>query len=139
MGVGAWVGGLATVTLVVVSSQKVSASDRVALFRTFGRRFAVFFGVTAVFVVMSAVILAASDLHELSLVAAVLSVFLLIATGFGVAQARRMTAMRTALAAGAANEIHVKRNATIAAIIRGVLVVGYVALLVIALLLSSGV
>lgn len=137
MAAGAWVGGLVTVTLVVVSSQKLGASDRVALFRTFGRRFALFFGITAIFVVVPAVILAAIVPHALSTAGAVLSVLLLVATGFGIAQAKRMTAMRTALAAGGASEISVKRNATVAATIRAVLVVGYVALLVIAILLSS--
>lgn len=135
MAAGAWVGGLATVTLVVVSTLKVGAAERVVLFRTFGRRFAAFFGVVGVFVVAPAVILAINDSGALTITIAVLSVTLLFATGGGIVQARRMTAMRTAVATGAVGEEALHANATVAAIIRALLVSGYVALLVLALLL----
>ncbi len=138
IGAGAWVGGLVTVTLVVVSSRTMGA-ERVLLFRAFGRRFAVFFGITAVFVVAPAVTLALTRAQSLATTAALLAITLLVATGFGIVQARRMRVMRTALAAGSVSESLVQRNAALAATIRAILVVGYVALLVIAVLLSGGV
>lgn len=139
MGAGVWVGGLVTVTLVVVSSLKMGASDRVALFRAFGRRFAVFFGVVGVFVVAPAVILAINDVGEvraLSAAIAVLSIVLLFATGGGIVQARKMSAMRTAVATGAAHETTLRTDATIAAVIRTLLVAGYAVLLVLAAMLA---
>ena len=139
MSAGAWVGGLATVTLVVVSSLRMGASDRVVLFRAFGRRFAVFFGIVGVFVVGPAVILAISDVGDvrsLSVTLAVLSIVLLFATGGGIIQARKMSAMRTAVATGSAHESSLRTGAVLAAAIRALLVAGYVVLLVLAVMLA---
>lgn len=136
MGAGAWVGGLVTVTLVVVSSRNMGVG-RVLMFRSFGRGFAVFFGITAIFVVVPSAILAVSEQHPLAFAAAMLAVTLLVATGFGILQARRMTALRTALNAGLSTEAVVHRQATIAAVIRTILVIGYVTLLVLAVLLAG--
>lgn len=137
MGAGAWVGGLITVTLVVVSSLKMGASDRVVLFRTFGRRFAAFFGIVGVFVVAPAVILATNDPHTLTITIAVLSIALLFATAGGILQARKMSAMRTAVARGDVDAAKLRSNAALAGGIRALLVAGYVALLVLALMLAS--
>lgn len=136
MSAGAWVGGLATVTLVVVSSMKVGASDRVVLFRAFGRRFAVFFGVVGVFVVAPAIILAINAPRGLALSIAVLSVVLLSATTGGIFQARKMSKLRTAVGMGEVDEATLRVNATLAAGIRALLVVGYGALLVMAVMLA---
>lgn len=48
-----------------------------------------------------------------------------------------MTAMRTAVATGAVKEATLRANAGVAAVIRALLVAGYVALLVLAVLLAG--
>lgn len=138
MAAGVWVGGLVTVTLVVVSSRTMG-SGRVALFRSFGRKFAVFFGVNALIVVAPSVILAVSEPRPLATAAALLAIVLLLATAIGILQARRMTALRSAQDAGSTTETLVRRQGTIAAIIRTALVIGYVALLVLGVLLAGSV
>lgn len=134
---GVWVGGLVTVTLAVVSSLKMGASDRVELFRSFGRRFAAFFGITGVFVVAPAIILAISDSGALTATIAVLSIALLFATAGGIFQARKMSAMRRAVATGAVEEKTLRLNAAVAGGIRALLVAGYAVLLVLAAMLAS--
>lgn len=135
IGSGVWVGGLVTVTLAVVSSSTMGA-ERVLLFRRFGRKFAIFFGITGVFVVASALTLAVAGRSAVATASVVLAISLLVATAFGIAQARRMTVLRTAQADGAVTETQVRRNAAIAASIRALLVVGYVAVLVMAVILA---
>ncbi|MEO7544804.1 MAG: hypothetical protein ABIT21_00680 [Terrimesophilobacter sp.] len=133
---GAWVGGLAAVILVVVSSTTMGASDRVVLFRIFGRRFSAFFAIVGVFVVTPAVILAFTEASALTTSLAGLSVALVFATGGGIVQARRMSAMRTAVATGAEHESSLRTGATLAAGIRTLLVAGYVVLLVLAVVVA---
>lgn len=137
IGAGAWVGGLITITIVVVSSRTTNGADRVILFRAVGRRFAVFFGITAVLVVFPALVLASKEPSTLTTSIVLLTFGLLIVTALGILQARRMTSMRTALADGAMNTQTVGRNAIVAATIRALLVVGYVALLILAVLLAG--
>lgn len=62
---------------------------------------------------------------------------LLVATGLGIVQARRMTALRTAFGGGSVSASTLRRNALIAAVIRAMLVTGYVALLVLAVILAG--
>ena len=130
IGAGAWVGGLLTVIVLSTSSRRTIASaDRVALFRDFGRRFAVVMGVTAPFVVVPAVLLASTEPGPSTVSILLLAIGLLLATAIGILQARRMTSLRTAHPADTSSRT-VQRNATIAAALRTVLVLGYLALLV---------
>ncbi len=147
IGAGAWVGGLVTVTLVVVTSKLVNTPDRVSMFRRFGRAFAVFFGATALFVVFPALSLATLQPGALTASILVLAFALLAATAGGIFQARRMTALRAAADVEgrrevasehtAANAVALRRNAVAAAVIRSLLVGGYVALLALAVVLAA--
>ena len=140
IGAGVWVGGLLTVIIVSASSRKmIAAADRVALFRDFGRRFAVLVGVTALFVVAPALVLASTEPGPLSVAVLLLALGLLFGTAVGILQARRMTRLREAAAepASAEDTGRLRRNATIAATLRVILVLGYLALLVLATLLAG--
>lgn len=137
VGASAWAGGLVTVILAVVSSRSMDAGERIALFRTFGRRFATFFGVTGILVIVSATTLAATTPTPMTVSTLVLAILLLVGTAGGILQARRMTALRTALTSEDPGTDTVRRNALVATVIRSVLVLGYVALLVLAVMLAS--
>ena len=140
IGAGVWVGGLLTVIIVSASSRKmIAAADRVALFRDFGRRFAVFMGVTALVVVAPALVLASTESGPLTMTVLLLALGLLVGTAVGILQARRMSGLRTASTdpASAADTGRLRRNATAAATLRAILVVGYLALLVLATLLAA--
>lgn len=138
VGAGSWVGGLLTVAVLASSSRRtVAAADRVALFRDFGRRFALLFGVTALFVVAPALVLAVIDPGPLSVSILLLTLGLLLATAAGILQARRMTGLRATAAtpSGEADAGTLRRNAAVAAALRGILALGYIAVLVLAVLL----
>lgn len=137
LGAGIWTGGVVTVILVVVSSRGLVPSDRVAMFRHFGRRFAIFFGITALVVVVPATVLAVIVATPLTISIAVLTTVLLVATALGIAQARRMTTLRTAVEAGTVDASTLRRNALLATVIRTLLVGGYVALLALAVVLAG--
>lgn len=137
IGAGAWVGGLVTVIIVAAGRHAIRADDRVVFFRAFGRRFAAFFGAAAVIVIVPAVVLATIEPGSLTASIALLALALLVATAFGILQARRMTALRAGLAKDAVSAMSVRHNAIIAAVIRTILVVGYVVLLILAVLLAS--
>jgi uncharacterized membrane protein len=140
IGAGVWVGGLATVIILSASSRKtIAAADRVPLFRDFGRRFAGFMGVTALLVVAPALVLASAAPGPLTASVLLLALGLLVGTAVGILQARRMTKLREAAAepAGAADTGRLRRNATIAAALRIILVLGYLALLALAVLQAS--
>lgn len=139
-GAGAWVGGLLAVIVLSATSRKVlAAADRVALLRDFGRRFAVLVGVTAVFVVAPALVLASLEPGLLTASILLLALGILFATAIGILQARRMTGLRESAAGStdAASQSTLRRNAAFAAALRVVLVLGYLALLVLAVLQAS--
>ncbi|GAA3740634.1 hypothetical protein GCM10022239_15440 [Leifsonia bigeumensis] len=139
VGSGVWVGGLVTVIILSASSRKtIAPPDRVVLFRDFGRRFAIFVGVTALFVVLPALVLATIEPAPLTASTLLLALGLLLATAAGILQARRMTRLRGSAAGPVdAAEASIRGNAQLAAAVRVVLVLGYLALVVLAALQAS--
>ncbi len=138
VGTGVWLGGFVTVAIVSASSSRtVTAADRVALFRTFGRRFAAFLGVAALFVVLPALALAVLDPGVLTTLALVLALSLLLVTSIGILQARRMSALRGAAASGEDDPAGTRRNASAAVILRSLIGLVSLALAVLALLIAS--
>jgi hypothetical protein len=139
IGSGVWVGGLVTVVILAVASRTtVAAVDRVALFRVFGKRFAVFMGVVALFVVPPALVLATVEPTPLTASTLVLALGLLLVTAIGILQARRMSALRRADASGSGDPAGLRRNAAGALALRSLIGLAALALPVLALLVTVG-
>jgi hypothetical protein len=151
VGTAAWVGELATVLAIVLSARgTVDDRGRVALFRSFGRVFTLLFGLTALVVFGAGIALGFAAPGPLVVSVIVLGGCLIVATVVGILQARRMTRLRGALAESraasdgattpvdGAEVLDVRRHALIAAVLRAVLVLGYLAMLVLAVLVGSG-
>ncbi len=135
---GVWVGGIVTVAIVAASSSTtISAPDRVSLFRLFGRRFAVFMGVAALFVVFPALVLAVVEPIPLTASTLVLSLGLLLVTAIGTFQARRMSALRAAAVSGDGDPAWIRRSAAVALVLRSLIGIASLALLVMALLIAA--
>jgi hypothetical protein len=152
LGTAVWAGELLTVLVVVLSSRgTIGAASRVAFFRDFGRRFTTLFAATGVIVFASLVALLVVAPRPLVVADLVLGACLVVVTTVGILQARRMTRLRHAQAvagtessAGTGSSTGpesstVQRNAAVAAVLRSALVLGYLAMLTLAiLLLASG-
>jgi hypothetical protein len=138
IGSGMWIGGLVTVVILSRASAKtVAAGDRVALFRSFGKGFAVFVGVTALFVVLPALALAVIEPVPLTAGILVLAFGLLLVTAVGILQARRMSVLRGAAASGGGDPVGLRRNAAAAVVLRSLIGVLGLTLLVLAALFAA--
>lgn len=142
-GSGIWVGGVVTVTIVsATSSTTVAAADRVALFRAFGTRFAIFAGVVALVMVAAALALAAIDPAPLTASALAVTLALLLVTAVGIVQARRMSALRSAAGSSAAGSgaddpARIRRNAVVAVTLRSLIGLVSLAVPVLAVLIAA--
>ena len=138
---GMWLGGLLTVPIMATStSRHVAASDRAALFVSFGRAFAVFMGVVLLAaLVTSGQLVAAGGVRHAG-AALVLTVALLVVTGVGIAQARAMSVMRrkALAAAGSVDDSRLRSNAAAATALRSLIGVLSVAHAVVGVLLVRG-
>jgi hypothetical protein len=122
------------VILAVASRTTVGAADRVALFRVFGKWFAVFVGGAALLVVPPALVLAVVEPTPLTTSAIVLALGLLLIIAVGILQARRMSALRSAAAEGE-DPIGIRRNAAAALVLRSLIGLVMLALPVVAMLI----
>jgi hypothetical protein len=91
-----WVGGLVTIAVVArVVQRELSAAARVAFFRSLGRSYGIVGGLAlGVALLTGGGLLSQREWDEWSVVAVVLALALVVATGAGVAQARGMTRLR---------------------------------------------
>lgn len=98
LGAAVWIGGFIAIMVMNRSARDtLSGPDRVALFRSLGRRYLKVVGAAGIVVVVCGGVLLASSPFDgitISILAAV--VLLVIVTVAGVVQARRMTALRKA-------------------------------------------
>lgn len=96
LGASVWVGGLATIIVVNASAHAVLASaDRTALFRNLGPRYLTMATVAAIIVAVSGgLLLATRPFDGITIGILVLVALLIVATGAGVVQARRMSRLR---------------------------------------------
>jgi hypothetical protein len=101
LGAAIWVGGYVTVTVVSrVASRTLSADQRVAFFRLFGRVYGGVTGVAFAGVILGGAVLLRDRPWDATLVAAaVVAIAIVVATVVGVRQARAMTRLRAAAAA----------------------------------------
>lgn len=121
--VSIWVGGLVTIFVVArAAGATLEPAQRVAFFRSFGRRWGVV-GSTALLIALGsgAILLRNHPRNGALIAAAAVAIALLAATGAGVAQARAMTRIRQrALADGGEGlQSDVSRGAIVAAALRG--------------------
>lgn len=138
IGSGVWVGGVATVVIVSATSRRtVAPADRVALFRTFGNRFAVFASVVALVMVVPALALAVIAPTPLTASTLLVAIALLVVTAIGILQARRMSALRSAAASGANDPDGTRRNAATAMALRSLIGLVSLALPVLAALIAA--
>jgi uncharacterized membrane protein len=98
LGAAVWLGGMAAVAILTVSAGRVlEPTQRVALFRDFGRRYLVFAGAALLLVVVcGAILLAVRPWDGLSTAIVALVAALVIALNAGVRQARAMGRLRRA-------------------------------------------
>lgn len=141
LGVGAWIGGFATVLVLSRSSRRtLDPVDRVAYFRDFGRRYAVVAAVVILFVVVpSAVLVTAAGSSALTVTMLAVALALIAVTIVGILQARRMTQLRrTAIATpgDAALAAAVTRGAGFAIVLRTIIGLGSLALFALAIALA---
>jgi hypothetical protein len=123
LGAAIWVGGYVTVTVVSrVASRTLSADQRVAFFRLFGRVYGGVTGVAFAGVILGGSVLLRDRRWDATLVAAaVVAIAIVVATVVGVRQARAMTRLRAAAAADVGDTdvvAVVARGARSAAILR---------------------
>jgi hypothetical protein len=135
-----WVGGLVAI-LVVARATSATLVDgaRVDFFRALGRRYGVVGGLALlVSFACGAALLSGHPWEWRLIVTAVLASSLLIVTGIGVWQARRMTRLRArALTGPAFLEEQVRRGALAATVLRGAIGLITLALVVLAAALAS--
>jgi hypothetical protein len=140
LGVGAWVGGFATVFVVSRSSKAaLAAPARVAFFRDLGRRYAVVAAVAMVLILVPAAVLTILEPDTAVVATFAVTVALIAASIPAIAQARRMgTLRREALAVpdDAAKASAVLRGSRSAAVLRGTLAAGSLILVVLAVVLN---
>lgn len=139
LGVGTWVGGFVTVFVVSRSSKAaLGTTERVALFRSLGRRYAVVAAVAMALIVVPAAVLSVVEPSG-SVIATFVVAVALIATSIpAIAQARRMGRIRReALAApdDSAKAAAVSRGSRSAAMLRTALGAGSLALVVLVVML----
>lgn len=135
-----WVGGLVTIPVVGrLVRQHLAPADRVVLFRGLGRFHGVLgTGALVVGLGAGAALLAGRDWGGLRVAATVVGLALLVVTGIGMAQARRMTRLRRALLASGPDPVrqtHVQRGSRLAVGLRVGIGVLTVVLLVLGVLL----
>ncbi|MHA6667678.1 hypothetical protein ACX3O0_02280 [Homoserinimonas sp. A447] len=140
LGVGAWVGGFATVFVVSRSSKAaLQAAGRVALFRDLGRRYAVVAAIAMALILVPATVLTILEPNTTVIAALAVAVALIAASIPAIAQAGRMGRLRReALAApdDAAKASAVLRGSRSAAVLRGALGLGSLVLVVLAVALN---
>lgn len=140
LGVGAWVGGFATVFLVSRSSQAaLAAPQRVGLFREFGRRYAAIAATAMALILLPAAILTYIDpSRTAALLLLVVSIVIVAVSIPAIRQARRMGTLRRAALddpEDAGKAAAVASSARSALILRSVLGAGSVLLVVLVLML----
>lgn len=140
LGVGAWVGGFATVFVISRSSQATLAqAQRVGLFREFGRRYSVVAAAAMTLVLIPAAVLTYIDpTHTAALMLLVVALVIVAVSIPAIRQARRIGVLRRAALetpGDAAKADAVRRSARSATILRGVLAVASGLLVVLVLIL----
>jgi hypothetical protein len=147
LGVGAWIGGFATVMVISRTSRSVlAAGERVPYFRRFGRNYAVVASIMILLIIVpSAVLASAGGFRPLAAGILAVACALVAITAVGIVQARRMTRLRTLALAGGDNEtpggdarmaVAVRRGAGLAIVLRSAIGIGSLALIVLALVMS---
>lgn len=142
---GLWLGGLLTVPLLATTTSRlVAANVRTEFFVLFGRRFAVLMGVELALALLAGIRLVALRSEPLTQGALALVVGLLVSTSIGIAQARRMSALRRAAAGTTASGDSdvsrdvLRRNAGVATALRSFIGLVSVALLIVSTLVVAG-
>ena len=140
LGVGAWIGGFATVMVISRTSHSVLApADRVAYFRRFGRGYAVVACVMILLIIVpSAILVSVATVRALAVAILATACALVVVTAVGIRQARNMTRLRT-MALDAADDgasDAVRRGAGVAIVLRSAIGIGSLALIALALALG---
>ena len=140
LGVGAWIGGFATVIMISRTSRSVLApADRVAYFRRFGRGYVVVASVMILLVIVPSAILVSEDsVRPVAIATLAVACALVIITAVGIRQARKMTRLRT-MALDAEDDRAsdaVRRGASIAIVLRSMIGIGSLALIALALAIA---
>lgn len=137
-----WLGGLVAIFIVArVAQRTLKPAERVAFFRGLGRAYGPVGGLALlVSLGCGAALLAGRTWTGTLTAAVVLAACLLVVTGAGVAQARRMTRLRQAVVASPGNAAlttRVRREAAAAAVMRSAIAAFSMALLAVGVLLAS--
>ena len=140
LGVGAWIGGFATVMVISRTSRSVLVpADRVAYFRRFGRGYAVVASVMILLVILPSAILVSEDsLRPLAIATLATACALVLITAVGIRQARKMTRLRT-MALDADDDRAsdaVRRGASAAIVLRSTIGIGSLTLIALALAIA---
>lgn len=106
LGASVWIGGVATIAVVnSATKDALSRADRIALFRTLGRRFLVLAVIAVVLVVVAGgILLLSGPLGGITIAILIAVAVLAVATALGVVQARGMTRLRVAALASPDDE-----------------------------------
>jgi hypothetical protein len=141
LGVGAWVGGFATVFVLSRSSQStLAAPQRVSLFREFGRRYTVVAASAMALILLAAAILTYIDPSRTAALALLIVSIVIVAVSIpAVRQARQMAGLRRDALDNPRDDAKaeaVRRSARSANMLRGVLAAGSILLVVLVLLLG---
>ena len=148
LGVGAWIGGFATVLVISRTSRSVlAAEDRVAYFRRFGRSLAVVASIMILLIIVpSAALLAAEEIRPFAASMLLVACALVAITAVGIVQARKMTRLRSLALAGGADDAPdsdarmadaVRRGAGLAIVLRSAIGMGSLVLVVLAIAMAA--
>ena len=134
-----WVGGLVAIFVVArAASATLEPAQRVAFFRGLGRRYGIVGSVALLVALLSgAIMLDGHPWDGLLVAAVVVAAALLAATAAGMAQARAMTRLRRRALEAPGLEPRVRRQARVAAGLRGAIAVLTLALLVLGAALAQ--
>lgn len=134
-----WVGGLVAIFVVArAATATLEPAQRVAFFRTLGRSYGIVGGVALLVALLSgAIMLGGHPWDGLLVAAVVVAVALLAATAAGMTQARAMTRLRRRALESPGLEERVRREARVAAALRGTIALLTLALLVLGAALAG--
>jgi hypothetical protein len=129
LGGSIWIGSMVCLAVVArVATRVLSTKDRVALFAEVGRIYRVLGTASLIAAICVAAVLAGEPggWNALTVAAFVLAVLLVGLSLAGMRQARRMTAMRRAMAPGSPPLVHAGRDATVLRSLMGVVTLAIV-------------